>query len=203
MAQQNQQQSQQNGMQGLTSLLSGLFGNSGAGYKDAWNAYQPWMQKAASGFAPYQQAGQNGLNGLQSMLGGMSNPSEFINHLMGGYQQSPWAAYSTLQGQRAGNNAASASGMLGSTPFLQQSQQNAQNISSQDMQNWLGNVLNTNQQALQGYGGLADMGLMGAKGLGDIYGNMGQAAGGAAFGEQQGHQNDLGNIFGGLGKLFG
>jgi len=58
---------------------------------------------------------------------------------------------------RAANNIGSATGMTGSTPMMQQAQQNAQNISSGDMQNWLSQVLGINNQYGQGEAGLMGM----------------------------------------------
>lgn len=186
---------------GGATLLGGLFGDSGDPYKQAANAYQQWGQKAAGAEQPFWQAGASAIPNFQNWLGSMSNPSQFINQLMGQYQQSPWAKYSTQQGMRAGENAASASGLMGSTPFAQQMQQNAQNISSQDMQNWLGNVLGVNTQYGQGEGMLMGQGANAANALANVYGNMGNYMGDAAYGQSAGGQNDMWNKVGGLAAI--
>ena len=133
--QQQMQQGQQFGS-GLGQLFGGLFGDSGKPYQQAQNAYQPYFNQATQQQQPYSQAGQNALGPYQDMLKGMSDPSGFINHLMDGYQESPFAKYQQQQGMRAAQNMGlgSASGLTGSTPLQMQAQQNAQNISSGDMQ---------------------------------------------------------------------
>lgn len=187
---------------GIASILSGLFGDSGSPYQDAQDAYKPYFDQATGAQQPYAQAGQAALGPYQDMLKNMSNPSGFINQLMGQYQESPFAKYQQQQGVRAAQNLGSASGLTGSTPLQLQAQQNAQNISSQDMQNWLGNALGVNNQAMSGYGNLINGGQGAANSLSNLYNNGAQQMSGYAYGENQGRQNDMSNIFGGIGSLF-
>ena len=128
----------------------------------------------------------------------MKDPSQFINNLMGKYYQSPWAKNMIQQSNNAGTNAASASGLTGSTPFAQQLQQNAGNISSQDQNNWLQNVLGINTQYGAGQQSLANMGQSSANTLGDIYNRIGEGAYGARAGENQ----DRNNMMSGFLKMF-
>lgn len=186
---------------GAASLIGGLFGNSGDPYKQAGNAYQQWAQKGAAAQNPFWQAGANAIPDYQKWLQSQSDPSQFINNMMNNYQQSPWAKYSQQQGMRAGENAASASGMMGSTPFVQAMQQNAQNISSGDMQNWLQNVLGINTQYGQGEQNLMQGGQGAANALSQMYGNMGDYMGGAAYGQSAGGQNDMWDKIGGLASI--
>lgn len=194
----------QNSVNGLGSLLSGLFTNSGAPYQAGMQQLQQYLQQMQQMQNPYMQAGQGAIGNYQNMLGNMSNPSQFINNLMQNYQQSPNATYQMAQGQRANNNAASASGLLGSTPFQQQSQQTAQGISSQDMNQWLQNALGVNSQALGGYGNLMNMGENATNSLMNQYGQYGQDMGQLSFGQQYAQNQGLGQeIQGGLNFLFG
>jgi hypothetical protein len=214
MSQMNQgrqmQQNQQFGG-GLAELFGGLFGHSDDPYKKAREAYQPYFNQATGAQQPYSQAGQAALGPYQQMLHGMSDPSGFINHLMGQYQESPFAKYQQQQSIRAGQNAASMGGLpnglggagYGSTPFAQQLQQNAQNISSQDMQNWLGRALGVNTQALGGYGNLISGGQGAANQLSNLYGQGGENMAQFAFGQGAGRSQDFSNMFGGLGNLLG
>lgn len=192
---------QQNGA-GLLQFLQGTFGNSGSPYEAAMGPYKQFNNQAASYQNPFVQAGQNALAPYQNMLGNMSNPSQFINTLMSQYQQSPWAKFSTQQGLNANTNAASASGLIGSTPYQQAGQQYAQNISSQDMQNWLGNTLGINNQALQGYGNLIQGGQGAANQLTNLYGNEAAGMGNLAYGQQQGQNQDFLNQIGGGLNMF-
>jgi hypothetical protein len=183
-------------------FLGGIFGNSGEPYQKGMNAYQPWMQQGINAQNPFFQAGKGAIPGYQNWVNSMQNPQDFINNMMKGYQQSPWAKYEAQQANRAGINAASAGGLAGSTPFAQQMQQNAANISSQDMQNWMGNVLGANSMYGQGLGNEVGWGQGAANQMGNMYGNLANTAYGSAYGQQAGQNQDWGNIFGGLAGMF-
>ena len=99
---------------------------------------------------------------------------------MGQYQQSPWARYQQQQAMRMANNMGSATGLTGSTPLQLQAQQNAANISSQDMNNWLQNVLGINTQYGQGQQNLMAGGQGAANALTSLYGDMGERMGAGA-----------------------
>ena len=176
--------------------LGSLFGDSGAPYDDAMKQYREWAQKAQEAQDPYLKAGQGAIGDYQQWLQGQKDPSGFINNLMGQYQQSPYAKYMQQQSMRAGQNAASAGGLMGSTPFAQQMQQNAGNIASGDMQNWLKNVLGINTQYGQGEQNLMQGGQNAANALTGMYGNMGQQMGEAAYGRRAGQNQDWSNMIG-------
>lgn len=184
-------------------IASGLAGNSNAPFQQGMQAYQPWMQKGINTQNPFYQSGMNAIPQYQNWLSSMQNPSAFINNEMSQYQASPWSQYEQQQAQRAGTNAASASGLIGSTPFAQQMAQTSAGISSQDMQNWLGRVLGINSQYGQGLGHEVGWGQNSANQISNMYGQLGQAAGNAAYGEQAGKNQDRGNLLGGILGLAG
>ncbi len=187
---------------GLGGLFGGLFGDSGKPYDKYMEQYQPWMQQAQQVQQPYAQAGQGAIGSYQDWLNGQKDPSKFINEQMQNYQQSPYNQYLQQQSQNAGNNAASASGLMGSTPFLQAQQQNSANISQQGMNDWLQNVLGINTQYGQGQQNLMQGGQNAANSLSNLYGQMGNNMGQAAYGKQAGKSQDFWNtIGGGLGIL--
>ena len=187
---------------GLGGLLGGLFGDSGAPYDKAMEQYQKYGQMGQDVQNPYLNAGQQGLGNYQNWLNGMQNPSQFINDQMKNYSESPYNQYLQNQSMRAGQNAASASGLMGSTPFLQQSQQNAANIGQQGMDEWLKNVLGINQMYGQGNQNLITGGQNAANNLTNIYQNLGNQMGQASYGKEAGKQQDFWNaIGGGLGML--
>lgn len=188
---------------GMGGLLGGLFGNSGAPYKSAMDEYMRWGNRAAGAQNPFYNAGTGAIPDYQNWLKSMQNPSGFINNLMGQYKESPWANFMQKQGVRAGQNAASASGLTGSTPFAQQLQQNAENISSQDMGNWLQNVLGINTQYGQGLNTLMTGGQNSANALTNLYGNMANFMGQGAYGQQAGRNQDFWNSIGGGLSLIG
>lgn len=184
-------------LSGLGGLFGGLFGDSGKPYDKAMKQYQQWNDKAAQGLNPYNTAGQGAISNYQQWLESQKNPSEFINKQMQNYQASPYSQYLQQQAMNAGQNAASASGLMGSTPMMQQMQQNASNIASQDMNQWLQNVLGINTQYGQGQNNLMQGGQNAANSLANLYNQMGQNMGSAAYGKESGNQNDFWNMLGG------
>ena len=84
-----------------------------------------------------------------------------------------------------------------------QAQQNANNLSGEDMNQWLQNVLGINTA----YGGaLKDqvgVGQGAANQLTDVSKNAATNAGQAAYGQAQGQQNDQNAIWAGIAKMFG
>lgn len=188
---------------GLGEALGGIFGDSGAPYDKAMQQYQQYGNQAQNTQQPYLNAGQSAIPNYQNWLQSQSNPSEFINNLMGQYQESPYAKYLQQQSMRAGQNAASASGLMGSTPFMQQMQENARNISSQDMNQWLQNVLGINTQYGQGQQNLMTGGQAAANSLTGLYNQMGQNMGEAAYGKEGGNQQDFWNTLGGSLGMIG
>lgn len=167
-----------------------LFGGSG-GYDEASKQYERWNRKSEAALNPFIQAGQGAIPDYQNWLAGMKDPSKFINDTMGQYQESPWARYQKQQSEREGINAGSAGGMVGSTPWAQQMQQNAAGISSQDMQNWLARVLGINSEYGGGLGNMMQGGLSAGGSLAGMYGNMGQHMGDAAGSAANSKRNQM------------
>jgi hypothetical protein len=180
-----------------------MFGDSGAPYGAYGDELEKYFNKGIDYQNPFYQAGTGAIPKYQDWLNKMQNPGDFINKTMEGYQESPWAKNMQDYAQRAGTNAASANGMIGSTPFANQMQQNAAGISSQDMQNWLGQVLGINSQYGQGQGNLMAGGQNAGNMISQMLGQLGRGKGQAAFGQEYGNQFDFGNMLGGLGGMFG
>lgn len=189
---------------GLGGMLGGLFGNSGKPYDKSMEQYQQWMNKAQGIQQPFLDAGNQGMGNYQNWLSGMKDPSQFINGMMDNYQQSPYTQFMQQQAQNAGINSGSASGLSGSSALAQQMQQNAANISQQGLDSWLQNVLGINNQYGQGQQNMMGVGQNAANSLTNMFNQMGQNMGQAAYGQESGKQNDLWNtIGGGLGMLTG
>lgn len=187
---------------GLGGFLGGMFGDSGKPYDKAMEQYQQWANKAQGVQQPYLDAGTGAIGDYQKWLQGQQDPSKFINSLMSQYQQSPYTTYLQQQAQNAGINMGSASGMSGSSALAQQMQQNAGNIAQQGMDSWLQNVLGINTQYGQGQNNLMQGGQNAANSLTNMYNQMGQQMGDAAYGKQAGKKQDFWNtIGGGLGMI--
>lgn len=187
---------------GLTGILGGLFGNSGAPYNKAMDQYRQWATVAQNTQNPFYNAGTGAIPNYQNWSQSMQDPSSFINNLMGQYQESPHSRYLQQESMRAGQNAASAGGLMGSTPLMNQLQQNSANISSQDMNNWLQTVLGINNQYGQTQQNLMAMGANSANALTNLFGDMGKQMGEGAYGSEAGNQQDRWNFGGGLSKIL-
>ncbi len=187
---------------GLSQFLGGLFGDSGAPYDKAMGEWQKYLGQGKDLMNPFYQAGTGAIPQYQEWLQGMKDPSAFINKIMGQYQESPFAKYQQQQSMRAGQNAGSASGLTGSTPMMQQMQQNASNISGQDMNTWLQNVLGVNTQYGAGQGNLMSGGQNAMNTFMQMLSEYGSLMGGGAFGKEQGRQQDRQNMIGGFLNMF-
>jgi hypothetical protein len=153
-------------------LIQGLFGNSGDPSRNAGREFNNYYNKNIDA------------------ISGEKDPTAFINKLMGGYQESPWAHNLQTQSIRSATNAASANGLSGSTPMMQQIQQNANNISSGDQNQWLQHVLGINKDYLDRYTGLTE--------------RQGQNAANASYGQTMGQNYDKNQLLQGIMQmLFG
>lgn len=186
---------------GAGGMLGGLFGRSQKPYKHAMREYQKWLQQNQALQQPYMDAGREGMENYQGWLQNQEDPSGFINNLMQNYQQSPYIANLQRDAQNAGINAASASGLMGSTPFAQQLQQNATNISQQGMNDWLQKVLSINTQYGQGQQNLLQMGQNATNALSGIYSQAGQDMGQLRYNRSRAGSQDMWNGLSGLAEI--
>ena len=187
----------------IPGLAQGFFGDSGKPYEEAWKGYKPFFEQAKTSQNPFYNAGTQAIPQFQNWLNTQKDPSGFINHLMNQYQESPWAKYSQQQSMRAAQNAGSATGLTGSTPLQLQAQQNAQGISSQDMNQWLQNVLGINTQYGAGLHGQEQMGQHAGDILSQLFQGAGEYKGGTNYGQEAGQQSDQNALWAGIAKMFG
>ena len=195
----------------VNNLFSG--GGSGAvqsGYNQANQYMSPYQQGGVNNYnqmqnysnqwgnnlAPYQNAGQQQWNQANQ------SPTDYYNSIMGSYKQSPQAQYATQQMQNASNNAASASGMLGSGAQQKEVQQNANAISAGDQQQYFNNVMGTNQmqmgdlENLQGQQAQQRNMMQYLTGLGyGAAGQMGQNSINSGLAQSYFDQNSMNNIW--------
>lgn len=187
----------------MGSLFGGAMGLMNDPYGGAMKQFQKYANKSAGYQNPFFNSGQESMGQYNDWLSGMKDPSEFLNNLMGNYEQSQGSKYLQDQAMKASTNAASASGLTGSTPFQMQAQQNASGIASQDMQNWLQNALGINNQYGQGLEGNINRGQNAGNQLSNIFGNLGQNMGNAKFGQGQLRNDNISDMLSGLLGLFG
>lgn len=185
-------------------FLQGWLGNSDRPYNKAGDVYEQHSKEAQRFQNPFYEAGQRGMGNYEEWLQGQKDPSGFVNKLMNNYQESPYATFQKTQGQNAANNAASASGLTGSTPFAQASADYAQNITSQDQNKWLEHVLGVNTQYGQGNMNLMQGGQNAANMLSQLQEHLGNYRGDTTYGAEMGKNKDRGDMWsGGLKFLTG
>lgn len=192
----------QNFMGGMGQFFGGLTGNSGAPYQAGMDQLQKYFSQAQGLQNPFYNAGTQAIPQYQNWVNSMSHPTDFINGMMNQYQESPWAKFQQQQGIRSAQNIGSANGLANSTPMTQFAQQNAQNISSQDMNQWLQNVLGVNTQYGSGLNNQMNMGQNAANSMTNMLSQMGNSMAQGAYGQSAGQQQDHNNIIGGLMNMF-
>jgi hypothetical protein len=156
--------------QSAPHILQGIFGNSGDPSRAAGREYANYYNKNIDA------------------ISGEKDPSAFINKLLGDYKTSDWAKNLTTQTNNQAMNMASASGLTGSTPLMNQMQQNSGRIASQDQDQWLGRVLGINKDYLDRYTGLTE--------------RQGGHAADAAYGQTLGKNYDRNQLLQGIAQLL-
>lgn len=196
-------------MGNLSNWLSG--GQQGA-YQDMADAYQKAMgtmnqyqQQGQQQLQPYENAGASAIPQFQNFVNGL--PSQMNGNWMNTYQQSPYAKYLTTTGLNSMNNAAAATGALGSGANQQENAQLSSDIAGKDMQNFFNNMQAQNQQYLGGVGDLMHQGaatsISGAginqgyaNALAELLANQGKAQGASDMAENQGEHKGIGSLIG-------
>jgi len=136
-------------------------------------------QQAIGQLAPYQQMGYGGLQKYAQALQPYGDPSQMYSQIMSGYQLSPAAQFQQQEGLKQLQNAMEARGMAGSGQEMKDILGYSQGLASQDMQQYLQNILGMGQTYLGGTAGLGQMGLGAAGQMGQFgltsagqYGNL-------------------------------
>lgn len=189
------------GASGLGGIFGGLFGKDP--YKGASKEYEKYANQASNYQNPFYQAGTGAMGDFQNYLKGMKDPSEFLNNLMKNYKESDYTKNLQNESERSGINAASASGLIGSTPFLKQQQKNAGEIAQGGMNDWLSQALGINSQYGGGLEKLMGMGQQSGNKLSDIFSQLGQDKAGMSYGSDMNKNKQMQDFFSGLMSLFG
>lgn len=189
--------------QGLGGIFSGLFGHSDRPYKEAGNTLKDYLGQATATQNPFMKMGTNAIPQQQEWLQGQKDPSGFINNLMGKYSESPWAKFQQEQSARRFGNAGSASGLTGSTALGQFEQQNAHDISQQDMQQWLSNVLGINTQYGAGLQNEITGGQSAANSISELLRSMGTNIAGNEYDQAAAKNRDRNDLWGGIFQTAG
>lgn len=185
-------------------FFDGLFGK-GSNPADAAMPYLNQISGQANQYLdPYFQAGKGSIPGLQEQYGKLlGDPGALMNKIGGSYQQSPGLQFAIKQAMQGAGHAAAAGGMAGSPQHEQQNMGLANDLASQDYNNWMGNALGLYGAGLQGQQGLYSGGLQAGNSMADMIAQQLAQQANMAFRGQQEKNSQNNSFWGGLGKLGG
>lgn len=191
----------------FSSILGGLSGGSNPA-----NAAMPYLDQARDTvkpyFDPYIQQGQNAYDTMNPVLTDMStDPTGFLEALMKHYQPSSGYQLKYDNMSKAAGNTAAAGGMRGSLSDISDQARLTDMLMSEDMQQWLQNVLGIQGAGLSGQSNLYNTGYDASKSLsGDLSNILGTQSQLAFQGQRENNQNqsDLaGGFLNGFGSVLG
>ena len=157
----------------------------GMGDSNPANAAQPYLEKIPGmlheTFDPYIARGKDAYGKLDPIYSQMlQDPTAFLNALMQQYEPSRGYQMKRDEALGAAANSAAAGGMRGSFGDMTGQSRLAQSLMSDDMQQWLQNVMGLQNKGLQGQQGFYNTGYDASKSLGgdlsNVYGTQGQLA---------------------------
>jgi hypothetical protein len=178
------------------------------GFKNPADAASPYYSQIPGAtspyFDPYINAGKNAIPGLEGQYKGlMGDPGGMMNKFGESYKESPGMKFAIQQALQASGNAAAAGGMAGSPQHSQQNMQLANDIASQDYNNWMQNALGLYGQGLTGSQGLAGMGLNAGKSQADMIAQALAAQANNAYEGQAAENENTNSWFNKAGQLAG
>lgn len=187
-------------MSRLTEYLSGG--------KNPAEAAAPYLDQipgiANQYYSPYTQQGQQAYNTLQPQFSNMStDPAAFLEHIMQNYEPSRGYQLKRDEGLRTASNTAAAGGMRGSMQDIGNESRLDDYLMSDDMQQWLQNVLGIQGAGMQGEQGFYNTGYDATKNLeSDLANAMAQKANLEFYGQKDRNQSNN-DLFSGIAKGIG
>ena len=150
----------------VMSLAGSLFGmgdgGGGGGGRSELEEMRGVQQRMLQ---PYVEAGQKSIPTLQEQYKQLlSDPGSVMSRIGSGYQRSPGYQYNADAAMRAGNQAASAGGYVGSPAHQEEMARRVYGISNQDYNDYMTRGTNLYGQGLQGEQGMMGTGLSAATG---------------------------------------
>ncbi len=175
--------------------------------KDMQNQYQQGMAGAQAGMNPYIDRGNTAYQAFIDALNQGKNPADLYNQFAAGYKESPEALAMTQVGQTGANNAAAASGMLGSGASQTAAANLAQSTRADDFNKYMQNMYNTRSEYLGGQSGLEQQGFSASNNLMQMmqkyYEDMAKAKAAQDTAQAGGMQGLAGLGLGVAGSIFG
>lgn len=180
-------------LKGLTlpGALSWLTQDNEDPLKEANKYYKQIPGTLSGALTPYINQGNEATGQAHDEFGNLlNNPTQRLNEIGSGYQQSPGFKFALEQALNAGNNAAAAGGTLGTPMHQQQSMETASGLASRDYENYLNHGLNLYGTGLSGVSGLSNRGFDASKSLAESLSSLlSQQGQMAALSANQSNQN--------------
>lgn len=174
-------------------FLSGLFGSK----KNPADQAMPYLNQIApmaqGNLNPYinrgQEAGNTAFGEFNSLV---SDPTAFLDDLFANYSMSEGFKNRRNEALRTAGDAAATGGFAGTFADQKMQTQLADALLSEDMQQWLNNVLGLYGTGLEGLQNFNNQGFNASTDLTNILGSTLGAQGGLAFqGQQQKNKNNM------------
>jgi hypothetical protein len=181
----------------MMNILDELFGGGRA------QAGQDMYNQMQSGLGNYQNYYNQGLGMLNPYMQQGMDPSTLYNQFMKNYQMSGAAQAQLAQGEKGANQAAAASGMLGSGDAQKQAAGMAEAVRGQDVNDYLNRLYGTRQQGFQAAMGGANLEGQAGQGLLKYFEDMANSQGARDVGQSQGLSGALASGLGMLGHSMG
>src|SRR4030095_6733 len=178
-------------MSWLSSFL-----NPGRGYEKSQDTLDQYYNQAQGYSQPYNQFGKEQYTNLNSLIENLMNPDLLQNKWISGYKESDAAKNAEDLAQEHGLNAANAMGLGGSNTALDAILKGKSQISMNDRQNYLNDLM---QKYLAGAGisqGIFNQGASSAGQMGQNAMNMGQNSAQMSYGKENVGGNMLSTLIG-------
>lgn len=164
---------------GLDSFL-----NPQKGYSKAQAQLDNYYNQSQAAYQPYMEQGQKAYGYLNNAMQSLLNPAGLYDQLLNSYQTSDAAKFSQERARDQGLNAASAMGVLGSTPAMRSIQAGVSQIGADDQLNYINQLMSMYLPGAQLAQNLYGTGAQAGHAMGQNASNMGQNSAQMAFGKQ-------------------
>lgn len=187
---------------GIGGLLGSLFMKDPASMANKYIGNVE--QRTGQYLNPYINQGMGAMGQLGGQYSGLINdPSGMLAKFGANYKESPGFQNQMKQALAGAGHAAAAGGMAGSPQHEQQNMQLASDISAQDYNNYMNQVMGLYGQGLQGQQGIANMGFGASQNMADNIAQQLAQQAAYAYQGQKGKNSMWNSLFSGLGGLAG
>jgi hypothetical protein len=171
---------------GIGGLFKGFssFMHPEKGYKKAQEQLDKYYNQSQGYYQPYVNQGQEAYGDLNNAMKSLLNPTELYDQWMNSYQTSDAAKFAQERAMDQGLNAASAMGVLGSTPAIKSIQSGTNQIGAEDQLNYINQLMGMYLPGAQLAQGIYGTGANAGMAMGQNANQMGQNSAQMAFGKQ-------------------